>query len=132
MTLTIILYLIICILTILLVIMQQGAKGMGLMSGGSDTILGSNEGNVLTKATNVLAVLFVVGALILSILGVERSVLDADNEQGDIKPAGQTAAPVKTKADDKKGNQGQSEQSGAKQQTVPGITPGQPVEKSPE
>jgi len=65
-TLAIVLYTIVCVLLILLVIIQ-GGKAEGLFSSSQSNVLGSQSANVLTKATRVLATIFIVGALVISI-----------------------------------------------------------------
>ena len=67
------LYVLSCFLLLLVVLLQQG-KGGDIASafggGGSQTAFGARAGaTVLTKATAVLGVLFMVGALALGIMG---------------------------------------------------------------
>ena len=67
------LYALACLLLLLVVLLQQG-KGGDMASafggGGSQTAFGARAGaSVLTRATTVLGVLFMLGALLLAILG---------------------------------------------------------------
>jgi preprotein translocase subunit SecG len=67
------LYVLVCFVMMLVILLQQG-KGGDIASafggGGSQTAFGARAGaTVLTRATAVLAVLFVLGSLGLSILG---------------------------------------------------------------
>ena len=67
------LYVLACFLLLLVVLLQQG-KGGDMASafggGGSQTAFGARAGaSVLTRATTVLGVLFMLGALMLAILG---------------------------------------------------------------
>ena len=67
------LYVLSCFLLLLVVLLQQG-KGGDMASafggGGSQTAFGARAGaTVLTKATTVLGVLFMLGAIVLSIMG---------------------------------------------------------------
>jgi preprotein translocase subunit SecG len=67
------LYVLSCLLLLLVVLLQQG-KGGDMASafggGGSQTAFGARAGaTVLTKATSVLGVLFMLGAIALGILG---------------------------------------------------------------
>ena len=67
------LYVLICLLLLLVVLLQQG-KGGDMASafggGGSQTAFGARAGaTVLTKATTVLGVLFMLGAIILGVIG---------------------------------------------------------------
>lgn len=68
-----VLYVIVCMLLLLVVLLQQG-KGGDMASafggGGSQTAFGARAGaTLLTKMTTVCAVLFMLGALVLAILG---------------------------------------------------------------
>jgi preprotein translocase subunit SecG len=66
-------YVLACLLLLLVVLLQQG-KGGDMASafggGGSQTAFGARAGaTVLTKATTVLGVLFMLGAIILGVMG---------------------------------------------------------------
>ena len=66
-------YILSCLLLLLVVLLQQG-KGGDMASafggGGSQTAFGARAGaTVLTKATTILGVLFMLGAIGLGILG---------------------------------------------------------------
>jgi len=67
------LYVISCLMLLLVVLLQQG-KGGDMASafggGGSQTAFGARAGaTVLTKASTVLGVLFMLGAIALGVLG---------------------------------------------------------------
>jgi preprotein translocase subunit SecG len=66
-------YVLACFMLLLVVLLQQG-KGGGMASafggGGSQTAFGARAGaSVLTRATTVLGILFMLGALALAIMG---------------------------------------------------------------
>src|SRR6478672_12812055 len=68
-----VLYVLVCFLLLLVVLLQQG-KGGDMASafggGGSQTAFGARAGaTVLTKATTVLGVLFMLGAIVLGVMG---------------------------------------------------------------
>lgn len=68
-----VLYVLVCFLLLLVVLLQQG-KGGDMASafggGGSQTAFGARGGaTVLTKATTVLGVLFMIGAIVLGVMG---------------------------------------------------------------
>lgn len=70
-TLTII-FILICIALVVLVLMQEGkSAGLGAISGVAETYWGKNKGRsmegALVKITKVLAVLFILLAVILNI-----------------------------------------------------------------
>ena len=88
-------YVLACLLLLLVVLLQQG-KGGDMASafggGGSQTAFGARAGaSVLTRATTVLGVVFMVGALLLAILGQRGpgSLLS-----GVSTPAAPASAPV--------------------------------------
>jgi preprotein translocase subunit SecG len=67
------LYVLACLMLLMVVLLQQG-KGGDMASafggGGSQTAFGARAGaSVLTRATSVLGVLFMLGALLLAIVG---------------------------------------------------------------
>ncbi len=72
--LSVTLYALACLMLLLVVLLQQG-KGGDMASafgggGGSQTAFGARAGaSVLTRATSILGVLFMLGALLLAILG---------------------------------------------------------------
>jgi preprotein translocase subunit SecG len=74
----------ICVLLILMVLLQFG-KGAeaGLISGGAgDTVFsGSQKGNILSRTTLILSVVFVLNCIVLAKLqssNVSRSILDSE------------------------------------------------------
>ncbi len=74
-----IVFVIACLLLIVMVLIQdeQGEGLGGLFGGGSATPFGSRSGNVLTKFTSILAVVFIVVSL--SLAWVNRTP-----EKGDV------------------------------------------------
>ena len=83
-----------CFLLLLVILLQQG-KGGDMASafggGGSQTAFGARAGaTVLTKATAVLGVLFMLGAIALGVMGKDPGSL----MRGVAPPPAQTPAPV--------------------------------------
>ena len=71
---------VVCALLVLVILLQEGKKGMGAIFGGSSTsIFGARgAGNILTKITSVLAILFMLNSVWLSYLSSKNtSVVDA-------------------------------------------------------
>jgi preprotein translocase subunit SecG len=112
------LYVLSCLLLLLVVLLQQG-KGGDMASafggGGSQTAFGARAGaTVLTKATSVLGVLFMIGAIALGIMGKrgETSLMGGFKTPAAVPlpapapkpatPAPQQQAPAPEKAPDKK------------------------------
>ncbi len=63
-----VIFVIVCILLVLIILLQSSkASGMELFGGGSQNIFGAQTGDVLTKATTVLAALFLFGTIMLAI-----------------------------------------------------------------
>ena len=66
------LFVVVCVVLLLVILMQQGKGDMAAAfgGGGSSSAFGARAGaTVLSKATWVLAVLFMLGALALAIMG---------------------------------------------------------------
>jgi preprotein translocase subunit SecG len=80
-TILIVVYVIVCVALVVIVLLQSG-KGEGMAGvfggGGSQTIFGARTGDVLTKSTTVLAVLFMCLSLALALLSTrsEKSLSD--------------------------------------------------------
>lgn len=91
------------ILLIILVLLQFG-KGAeaGLFSGGGDSLMtGAQQGNVLSKATIVLAILFMGNSVLLARLQGEKagsSLLDSETPIARPLNSDAQTAPVETKA----------------------------------
>ncbi len=89
------LYVIVCLLLLVVVLLQQGRAGdIASAFGGSSsqTVFGARSGaTILTRATSVLAALFILGALGLAIVGQRGpgSVVS-----GTETPASAPAAPA--------------------------------------
>jgi preprotein translocase subunit SecG len=84
-----------CFLLLLVILLQQG-KGGDMASafggGGSQTAFGARAGaTVLTKATAVLGVLFMLGAIALGVIGREGT---GSLMRGLAPPPAQTPAPA--------------------------------------
>jgi preprotein translocase subunit SecG len=84
-------FVIVAILLVLLVLVQneEGDSLGGIFAGGSSSAFGSRSGNVLTRATTVLGVLFLVISLSLALLnrtpggtGVEEAAREISSEVG--------------------------------------------------
>ena len=93
-----VLYILVCLVLMLVILLQQG-KGGDIASafggGGSQTAFGARSGaTVLSRATAVGAVLFIVGALMLGILGQQGpgSVVGGRAQPG--LPAAPAATPA--------------------------------------
>jgi preprotein translocase subunit SecG len=93
---TVTIYVVVCLTLVLVVLLQQG-KGGGMASafggGASQTAFGARSGaTVLSHATAACAVLFIIGALYIGIIGQSgpASVVGGRAPQA---PAQQTPAP---------------------------------------
>jgi len=81
-----IIYAITCILLVIVVMLQSGKSGsMGLFGGGGSSSIGSQGGDIMTRITTVLGVIFFVLALTFAFLvsrdntvsSVDRANIDA-------------------------------------------------------
>jgi preprotein translocase subunit SecG len=75
-------FVIACFLLILLVLVQAGKGGGlgGMMGGASQTAFGSSSADVLTKATRVIAISFIVLSLLLSFLFAKKEYNTSSSE----------------------------------------------------
>ncbi len=92
-------------LLITVILLQEGKKGMGAIFGGSSaSVFGAKgAGNVLTKATTVLAVLFLFNSIWLGHLSSsDDSVVNSINPQMKEEVEKNVTAPVEKAAEDKK------------------------------
>lgn len=90
-------FVIACSLLILLVLVQAGKGGGlgGMMGGASQTAFGSSSADVLTKATRVIAISFIVLSLLLSFLFAKKEeVIEPIAPQSEIIPASDETKPV--------------------------------------
>jgi len=95
------LYVIVCLVLTLVILMQQGKGDMAAAfgGGGSQSAFGARSGaTVLSKATTILAVLFMLGALALAIMGQRGpgSIMSGTSAPAVPRPA--PAAPVQPPA----------------------------------
>ena len=94
------LHIIVCVILVLLVLLQSGKEGMGVIfGGGSSSLFGSSgAGGVLAKLTMFAAIAFVVTSLGYNIATTvrkpQKSVLPPNVTFEDAAPAAQPAPPV--------------------------------------
>jgi len=93
-------YVLVCLVLMLVVLLQQGKGGdiaNAFGGGSSQAAFGARSGaTVLSRATTVCAVLFVVGAVVLGIMGNSQggSVVGGRQPQAPVAPAGTTPPPA--------------------------------------
>lgn len=92
-----VLHILVCIILIVLILLQSGREGMGVIfgGGGNSSVFGSQgAGGILVKLTTFLAVMFVVTSLGYNVLTANKndasSILDVQFEE----TAPQNPAPV--------------------------------------
>ena len=88
-------YVLVCLMLLLVILLQQGKGDMAAAFGGgsSQSAFGARAGaTVLSKATAVLAVLFMLGALALAIMG-QRGPGSLLSGAPGPKPAAPATAP---------------------------------------
>ncbi|HNZ53596.1 MAG TPA: preprotein translocase subunit SecG [bacterium] len=89
---------IICLLLVVVILLQEGKKGMGAIFGGSSSsIFGARgAGNILTKVTSVLAILFMLNSVWMSYISSrDASVIDEIKTTEENKEPAMEPAPVK-------------------------------------
>jgi preprotein translocase subunit SecG len=92
------LYVLVCLVLLLVILLQQGKGDMAAAFGGgsSQSAFGARAGaTVLSKATAVLAALFMLGAMALAIMGQRGPGSVVSGTSG---PAPKPAAPATTPA----------------------------------
>lgn len=98
------LYVLVCGLLILTILLQQGKGGdiaQAFGGGSSQAVFGARSGaTLLTRATSVLAALFVIGALTLTVIGTRGTSSVVGGIEGPPPPApppaNATPAPAAT------------------------------------
>jgi len=89
---------IICLLLVVVILLQEGKKGMGAIFGGSSSsIFGARgAGNILTKVTSVLAILFMLNSVWMSYISSrDASVIDEIKTTEESREPSMEPAPVK-------------------------------------
>ena len=106
-TLILTLHIIVCVLLVILVLLQAGKEGMGVIfGGGNSSVFGSSgAGGILAKLTALMAVIFVVTSLSYTFVTSPRpssqsTILDVKIEEpaapatGASAPSAHPAAPA--------------------------------------
>jgi preprotein translocase subunit SecG len=107
-TLVLTLHILACLFLIVLVLLQSGKEGMGVIfGGGSSTVFGSSgAGGLLVKLTAILAAVFLVTSIAFNLLSghrskAEKSLMDAP--LGEVAPApDKPAAPAGVQIEESK------------------------------
>lgn len=88
------LHIIVCVLLVILILLQSGKEGMGVIfGGGNSSVFGSSgAGGILAKLTTLMAIIFVITSLSYTYVTssrptVESSILDVKIEDVPAKPA---------------------------------------------
>src|SRR5215510_1096512 len=90
-------YVLVCFLLLMVILLQQGKGDMAAAFGGgsSQSAFGARAGaTVLSKATAVLAALFMIGALALAIIGQRGPGSVVSGTQAPPRPAPARPAPA--------------------------------------
>jgi preprotein translocase subunit SecG len=90
-------YVVTCLILLLVILLQQGKGDMAAAFGGgsSQSAFGARAGaTVLSKATAILSVLFMLGAMALSIIGRGTSGSVVSGTQAPAAPITAPAVPV--------------------------------------
>ena len=92
------LYVLVCGLLIVTILLQQGKGGdiaNAFGGGSSQAVFGARSGaTLLTRATTVLAALFIIGAMVLTIIGTRGPGSVVGGIDGPAPAAAPTAAPA--------------------------------------
>ena len=92
------LYVLVCALLIITILLQQGKGGdiaQAFGGGSSQAVFGARSGaTLLTRATSVLAALFVIGALTLTVWGTRGTSSVVGGIEGPPPPVNVTPVPA--------------------------------------
>lgn len=129
------LHIIVCVLLVILILLQSGKEGMGVIFGGGNTsVFGSSgAGGILAKLTTLMAVIFVITSLSYTYVtssrpGSESTILNVKIEepQAPAKAPASEAAPAPENAQAPKNAAGGSPASGAPATPAPAPAGGAP------
>lgn len=130
------LHVIVCVVLVILVLLQAGREGMGVIfgGGGNSSVFGSaGAGGILVKLTTVLAVLFIATSLFYNIItstgrDTGSSILDVRfGDEMTPAPAPVTTAPAETEATQASGASTEA----AGDESSPGETGATPASDAP-
>lgn len=129
------LHIIVCVLLVILILLQSGKEGMGVIFGGGNTsVFGSSgAGGILAKLTTLMAVIFVITSLSYTYVtssrpSSESTILNVKIEepQAPAKAPVSEAAPALENAQAPKNAAGGSPASGAPAAAAPAPAGGAP------
>lgn len=129
------LHIIVCVLLVILILLQSGKEGMGVIFGGGNTsVFGSSgAGGILAKLTTLMAVIFVITSLSYTYVtssrpSSESTILNVKIEepQAPAKAPAPEAAPAPENAQAPKNAAGGSPASGAPATPAPAPASGAP------
>ncbi|MFP4168083.1 MAG: preprotein translocase subunit SecG [Desulfonatronovibrionaceae bacterium] len=113
-TLVITIHIIACISLVVLVLLQSGKEGMGVIFGGGGQSLfgGSGAGGLLTKLTAGVAAVFLCTSLTFTYISTKKSTSEQESIVLDApaSPGGEKASPEETPGASQQQNQEQSGQ----------------------
>jgi preprotein translocase subunit SecG len=100
------LHIVVCLILVLLVLLQSGKEGMGVIFGGGSQSLfgGTGAGGILVKLTTLVAVIFVVTSLSYNILTSrkmehESTILNLSTDDPSLPDAAPSDQPQASPAD---------------------------------
>lgn len=129
------LHIIVCVLLVILILLQSGKEGMGVIFGGGNTsVFGSSgAGGILAKLTTLMAVIFVITSLSYTYVtssrpSSESTILNVKIEepQAPAKAPASEAAPAPENAQAPKNAAGGSPASGVPAAPAPAPADGAP------
>lgn len=134
------LHIIVCVLLVILILLQSGKEGMGVIfGGGNSSVFGSSgAGGILAKLTTLMAIIFVITSLSYTYVTssrptVESSILDVKIEDVPQQPAEPANNNAQDKAVPEAGSQGtQPDTAGPAGNPEKAAPPTAPTEKPAE
>ena len=135
------LHIIVCVLLVILILLQSGKEGMGVIFGGGNTsVFGSSgAGGILAKLTTLMAVIFVITSLSYTYVtssrpSSESTILNVKIEEPQVpaKAPAQSAAPAPETAPAQKAAPADAPASGATATPAPAPAGGAPTPQAPQ
>jgi preprotein translocase subunit SecG len=97
-TLILIVHILVCLELIVVVLLQAGKGGLGgsIFGGSSQTMFGTQSGNVLTKVTTASAVIFMITSILLTVVPKGSSIIKDANLSNSVQQAAPAPASAVT------------------------------------
>lgn len=87
-------HIVLAVLLIIVVLLQRSESGMGALGGSNAVFTGQGVSNILTKATRIIAILFIVTSLMLVRVNYQAEKATSVTDKASVMQVEQKALPV--------------------------------------